>query len=745
MTRCLGFVLSVVFLLSCHQAGLCKAKPNRHQAHQSTHKDHSDHKDNSEKTQSSSGVPANQLERLTHHLFESPSAASSAAVERFAHAHTGTSEARLAWLSLGYERFSDHDYNRAISALENARQNPGPLSDYVQLLLAKSYAGTNNSKSVVEALADFSERYSGSLLSSEAAILLAKAQIAEGNPKPAIALLEHRRDPSNPEVELTLARAYVASSDFVAAKEILRRLYYEMPTVPESEQAGKLLSALPSGSGPDKSFEDRVGRAEKFVQAGRFKEAANEYESLLRYSTGNQSSAAQVALASVLHRLDRDSEALSLLNSLSGPTGDLRARQLAALIEISSSHNDEILTNDWLSTLRKQATGSEWLNQALQSAAAMSVRLGHYDQALDLYRESGPSQNKEVAYGHWRATWAKAQLDLKGARKDFEDHVKLYPESSEVPAALYWLGRIAQQQSDYAGAIGYYRLIQSQFPNYYYAELSDRQLKTLGSANAPSYISLKEIIPVSKYVSPSISRALVPETQLGKARLLQQIGLTTFAVHELQNVLAINGPLEPVVIELIRCLHAAGRYGQAIEIMKTIVPNYSRASFSSLPRPYWVALFPRPYWNDLVYISRSNGLDPFLVAALIRQESEFQATAVSRAQAVGLMQVLPSSGKQIARTTHSRYTSPKQLLTPGTNLRLGTLMFRRLLDHYDGHVEYALAAYNAGDGRVEEWRSNLTYGDMPTFVESIPFTETRDYVQAVIRNASIYRRLYEVP
>ena len=715
------------------------AKPSRHQAHKSTHKDHS------EKTLSSTGVPANQLERLTHHLFESPSAASSGAVERFAQAHTGTSEARLALLALGYEHFTDHDYNRAASALEKARQNPGPLSDYVQFLLAKSYAGANNSKSVVETLANFSERYSDSLLSSEAAILLAKAQIAEGNPKQAIALLERRRDPLNPEGELTLARAYVASSDFVASKEILRRLYYEMPTVPESEQAGKLLSTLPSGSGPEPSFEDRVGRAEKFAQARRFKEAANEYEFLLRYATGNQSSAARVALASVLHRLDRDSEALSLLQGLSGLTGDLRARQLAALIEISSSHNDEALTNDWLSTLRKEALDSECLNQALQSAGAMSLRLGHYDRALGLYRESGPSQDKEVANGHWRATWAKAQLDLKGEKKDLEDHVKLYPESSEVPAALYWLGRIAQEQGDDAGAIGYYRLIQSQFPNYYYAELSDRRLKTLASANAPSYVSLKEIIPASKYVSPGVSRTPVPETQLGKARLLQQIGLTAFAVHELQNVLATNGPVEPVVIELLHCLRAAGRYGEAIKIMKTIVPNYSRFSFSSLPRPYWDALFPRPYWNDLVYISRSNGLDPFLVAALIRQESEFQATAVSRAQAVGLMQVLPSSGKQLASTTHLRYTSPQQLLAPATNLRLGTLMFRRLLDHYDGHLEYALAAYNAGDGRVEEWRSNLTNGDMPTFVESIPFTETRDYVQAVIRNASIYRRLYEIP
>lgn len=737
MARRPGFVLSVVFLLSCHQIALCKAKPDRHQAHKASHKDRS------AKTQSSAPVPARQLERLTHQLFEDPSAASSAALQRFAQAHTGTSTARLAWLALGYKHFTDHDYNRASSALEKARLNPGPLSDYVQFLLAKSYAGTNNNESVVETLADFSERYSDSLLSSEAAVLLARAQIAEGNPKPAISQLEHRRDPLNPEVELTLARAYVASSEFSAANEILRRLYYELPTVPESEQAGKLLTSLPAGSGPPPTFEDRIARAEKFVQAHRFREAAIEYESLLRYSTGNQLNTAQLALASVLHRLNRDSEALGLLQSKSGLTGDLRARQLATLIEITSSHNDETVTNDWLSNLRKEAPDSDCLNQALQSAAEMSLRLGHYDRALDLYRESGPSQNKEVAYGHWRATWAKAQLDLKGAKKDLEDHVKLYPESSEVPAVLYWLARIAQEQSDYARAIAYYRLIKSQFPNYYYAELADRQLKTLDSVNTPSYVSLNETIPASKYVSPQVSRTPVPETQLEKAQMLQQIGLTALAVHELQTVLDVNGPVEPVVIELIRCLHAAGRYGQAIETMKTVVPNYSRFSFSSLPRPYWDALFPRPYWNDLVYFSRSNGLDPFLVAALIRQESEFQATAVSPAQAVGLMQLLPSTGKQLAQSVNFRYTSPKQFLTPATNLRLGTLMFRRLLDHYDGHVEYALAAYNAGGGRVEEWRSNLTYSDMPTFVESIPFTETRDYVQAVIRNASIYRRLYE--
>src|SRR5215469_2165685 len=384
----LGFVISVVLLLGCNQPGWCKAKANRHQPHKSTQKE------SAEKTRSSGEVPASQLERLTQHMFDSPSAASSAAVQRFAQGHTGTSTARLAWLALGYKYLSDHDYSRASSALEKARLNPGPLSDYVQFFLARSYAGTSNSNSVVETLADFSERYSDSLLSSEAAILLAKAQIAEGNPKQAIVLLERRRDPLNSELELTLARADVASSEFAAAKEILERLYYEMPTVPESEQAGKLLPTMPSGSGPDPSFEDRIGRADKFAHGHRLREAAIEYESLLHYATGDQSVAARLALASVLHRLDRDSEALSLLQGMTGLTGDLRARQLAAFIEISSSHNDETLTNDWLTTLRKEAPDSEWLNQALQSAAAMSLRLGHYDRALDLYRESGPSQNK---------------------------------------------------------------------------------------------------------------------------------------------------------------------------------------------------------------------------------------------------------------------------------------------------------------------------------------------------------------
>ncbi len=68
-----------------------------------------------------------------------------------------------------------------------------------------------------------------------------------------------------------------------------------------------------------------------------------------------------------------------------------------------------------------------------------------------------------------------------------------------------------------------------------------------------------------------------------------------------------------------------------------------------------------------------------------------------------------------------------------------------MVDHFNGQVEYALAAYNAGDNRVEEWRSSGTYRDIDEFVESIPFTETREYVQAIVRNAEVYKRVYGTP
>jgi soluble lytic murein transglycosylase len=188
----------------------------------------------------------------------------------------------------------------------------------------------------------------------------------------------------------------------------------------------------------------------------------------------------------------------------------------------------------------------------------------------------------------------------------------------------------------------------------------------------------------------------------------------------------------------------AGRYDIAIEVLKRAVPNYFAVDLDSLPRAYWEALFPKPYWFDLKRFSSTNALDPYLVASLIRQESEFNPNAVSRKDAVGLMQLLPKVGKNIAKQEKIKHYKAAQLFTPGVNLQLGTRYFRAMVDQF-GAFEYALAAYNAGTDRVQSWLGDGKYRDPQEFVESIPFTETREYVQAILRNANMYRQLYGTP
>jgi soluble lytic murein transglycosylase len=176
-------------------------------------------------------------------------------------------------------------------------------------------------------------------------------------------------------------------------------------------------------------------------------------------------------------------------------------------------------------------------------------------------------------------------------------------------------------------------------------------------------------------------------------------------------------------------------------VVKREVPRYFSAELTDLPPPYWQALFPRPYWTDLKAYAAQNALDPYLVAALVRQESAFNPSAISHANAVGLMQLLPSTGRLVARDLKIRRFNPAMLTIPATNLRMGTKYFKGMVTQF-GAVEYALAAYNAGSDRVTDWQGTGKYRDIAEFVESIPFTETREYVQAIQRNANVYRQLY---
>jgi soluble lytic murein transglycosylase len=328
------------------------------------------------------------------------------------------------------------------------------------------------------------------------------------------------------------------------------------------------------------------------------------------------------------------------------------------------------------------------------------------------------------------------------AKQEFDQQIALYPASGEVPAALYWRARLAEEDNESNKARAYYQKLSDRFRNFYYAELARQRLKVLQASTEPVQYALLDRVPPLD-LSGKLTAADPPADDLHvqKARLLENGGLVDFAVREIQAA-PPSDEGNWTLAETARLYQDSGRYDRAIEVMKRGVPNYFAVDVPELPRPYWEALFPKAYCVDLKRFSTENELDPYLVASLIRQESEFNPGAISHANAYGLMQLLPTVGKGEARELKVRGFNTGMLLSAPTNLQLGTRYFKEMVAKYKGQVEYALAAYNAGSNRVDDWLGLGPYRDVAEFVESIPFTETREYVQAITRNAQIYKRIY---
>jgi soluble lytic murein transglycosylase len=234
-----------------------------------------------------------------------------------------------------------------------------------------------------------------------------------------------------------------------------------------------------------------------------------------------------------------------------------------------------------------------------------------------------------------------------------------------------------------------------------------------------------------------------PATRLRveRARLLASAALDQWADSELRFGARTDSRPGAVAIELARLATDRGAPDLGIRFIKNLAPGHLNWSIDAAPQQFWRFAYPIPFREPLERFAKEQSLDTYLVAGLIRQESEFNPKAVSRARAVGLTQVLPSTGRQISRKLRLGFQN-SLLYQPEFNLRLGTYHLRQVLNQFDGRVVAALAAYNAGESRAVAW---LTWGDFrepAEFVETIPFSETRNYVQTVLRNADFYRRLY---
>jgi soluble lytic murein transglycosylase len=684
-----------------------------------------------------------QLRPMAQQLAVTRSAAAYGGVENYARAHPGEGAA-AAYLALGHAYMMDHRYADAATTFRRANASGTALDDYADYLGAQAAIQAGRGADAYPLLERFAEKHPESIFKASAPVLLANAYMQQNDPQGALHVLTPLADSpqgSHVDFRYALGRAYQGAGDTTHAAAVYRSVYVNFPLSMEAGEARTQMQAInmPLTAGERKVHADQLFNAKRYAEAGE------EYHAIERDSSG-LSAADHDALLIYTAACDMKRKRISRrdVEKLPNTNDDSAALKFYMLAELSRDEHDEATHDGLIAQMVQRFPTSRWLEEALYSGGNMYLlkhdakqATYHYSLLVKMFPKS-----TYAASAHWRTAWMNYRLhNYSEAARLMDEQIQGYSGGIEVPGALYWRGRIYEEEEhDFAQAANYYHALTSSYINFYYALLARQRLNVLKGQTAtvgPATV----LTSVPKPVVPFLTGEL-PENEphLIKARLLANAALNEYIGPEIQASPTSN---EWGALAQAEIYNSYGETTRALQAMKRSGISFFSLPLDQVPTVYWKVLFPQPfYWDDLVTNSQKNGLDPYLVASLIRQESEFNAGVVSHANAWGLMQLLPSVGKSMARKDGVKAFSTNSLLNPTVNLELGTTNLRLVLDRFGGQQEYALAAYNAGDVPVRQWMSAGTYKDIPEFVESIPYTETREYVQAILRNREIYRALY---
>ena len=658
----------------------------------------------------------------------------------------------LGLLATGSKALEDGHLPQAIRVLTEARSAVPGLRDYASFFLAKAEFQARHFAESAAACEQVAAFQPPSPLVARAAVLGARAYLETNEPRQALALLA-RADESSlplPESAMLRAQALEAAGSTHDAALNYQVVYYRYPRSPEAPAAGAALDRLRStlGAGyPETPVALRFERADAIRESGELAAARREYASIAADFAGASRGLANLRAAVAPYYAGDAAVALSALETLGPQAGEMEAERLysIALCERRLDRDDSLAAT--LAALARAAPASPWRLHAMSTAS--NLFLIHDDpRQVALFTacaESFPDA-REAPMCHWRAAWWAYRHADSSAAQLLRRHLQLYPASEKAGAAVFYLGRLAEKSGDAAAALAWYRFLAHRYPNYYYTFVARPVLQRLESQHLQPSPAVEQFLagiafperPARADFNPNAATA----RRLERARLLERAGLEIWAESELRFAVRTDALAWPVALELAEMATRDGAPDRAVRHIKGVLPDYLFLPREGAPLHFWRLAFPLPYRALIEKHARASGLDPFLVAALIRQESEFNPQAVSTSKAVGLMQILPSSGRDLARKAKLRAFRNSMLTQPETNIRLGTFYFRRLLDSCAGRVEDALASYNAGHSRVVQWRAWGHLGDASEFVETIPFTQTRDYVQIILRNAEIYRSLY---
>jgi soluble lytic murein transglycosylase len=677
------------------------------------------------------------------------------AVARIESEFPNTKAAGIARLVRARIKLRANDFNGAAQLLDaRVIGERTALGDYALLMRARALEQLGRRTEARAAYEQLARDYPSSLRARDASLRDAEMVMQDGQASAVPALLKDLSAKGDAGALLLTARAYEQTSDPTRALAAYRRIYFYAPAAAESADAATAINRLSSTTAPA-TAEEATARADKLYEAKRYADAAAAYADAFARFPAAASAQNQLRRGIAATSAKRLPDAVAALNSVPSSAGEVRAEALYYLAQAYATARQWEMARTVTEEMRRSFPQSSFTPRAITSAGVAARDAKNQGQASQFFRaamNSYPSM-VEVAQAQFELAWLSHEAkNYQESSRLLTEHLAIYADKNtdNRGRAGYWAARDSERAGKLAEARALYEAMQGRYGANWYGYLSQQRLDTMkrNGSNAPRADFAPDSM-VGRAVANLQIVTVAEETaganeqeRITKADQLSNAGIDDWAMEEL-NVAAAVAPASPRVnLQLARIFRSREENLNAFNALKRSYPDYSQMKPEELTKDEWDVFYPLAYWDIIQQEARARRLDPHQVAGLIRQESVFDPRARSSARAYGLMQLLVPTGAIVARKYGiQRDVTEQSLYEPRLNIQLGTGYMRDQFDKY-GRIEYVAAAYNAGPGRVVQWRASLPL-EMDEWAEAIPFKETRLYVQGVVRNTLQYERLYD--
>ena len=647
----------------------------------------------------------------------------------------------------------------ALPYLRKAQQEFPILDDYVRLWIGEAQLRQGEAKEAALAFEGISQSVPDSNLLSQAAFRAGESWYQASSCPEAVAWLSkavslNDKDAEVSQAWLRLATCQLRNGQTAEARETLKKLWAKFPQTKEAKEAGALLATNIGGETWTPQPDDLFARAQVFLGQAMHVEAIDELKKFLaREPAAARRGEAKLKRGIAQVRLKLYDQARETFQELAK---EQTAYSDESVVWLARVYLRQGLGEKLLELSRaavKRSLSPEQKGQINLFAGIWLEDQAQFDEAIAKYRQVArfgePASQRAEA--QWREGWVLYRTGRYPGAIDVWQQIVDQRESEFETQALYWIAR-SHDRNGKAKSRELFQTLCKRYPYTYYCQLAQGQTDLSMATASDSGKTLEQPVavtvtnpwPVGTLPEPVRQdegrREIEQQPAYQRAVELRTLGLEQEAARELTALTDRYGHDPNVLTTLSMLMNEVGAYHHALRLVRARFRERLERTGGTVADGLWNVAYPTGLLRT-IKTQGVDGVDPFLVAAIIREESQYDRRAVSRVGAIGLMQIMPATANAVAQRHRLPGVVRDDLFDQDTNIQIGVRYVQQLLTQFSGNMVQTIAAYNAGPIAVESWATVYRGRSEDEFVELIPYQETRQYVKRVLRSYKEYVRL----